>query len=112
MNDLASRACEACRLGAPLVTDAEAAELHQQIPDWELIETDGIKQLTRTFRFNNFAEALAFTGQVGVVAEEANHHPTLVTEWGRVRVTWWTHKISGLHVNDFIMAARADSIAG
>ena len=111
MSELASRECNACRAGAPLVSAAEAAELHQQIPAWNLIEVDGIKQLTRRFRFGNFAEALAFTNEIGSIAEEANHHPKLVTEWGSVRVTWWTHKIHGLHVNDFIMAARADAIA-
>ncbi len=111
MCELATRKCEACRVGAPTVTDAEAGELHRQIPAWELIEADGIKRITRTFRFGNFAEALAFTNQIGSIAEEANHHPRLVTEWGRVGVTWWTHKIRGLHVNDFIMAARADALA-
>ncbi len=112
MCELATRKCEACRVGAPMVTDAEAAELHRQIPAWELIEVDDIKRITRTFRFGNFAEALAFTNQIGSIAEEANHHPMLVTEWGKVSVTWWTHKIRGLHVNDFIMAARADALAG
>ncbi|HJO03860.1 MAG TPA: 4a-hydroxytetrahydrobiopterin dehydratase [Acidobacteriota bacterium] len=111
MSELARRDCDACKLGAPLVTDAEAAELRQQIPAWQLVETDGIKQLTRTFQFSNFAAALAFTREIGAIAEEANHHPRLVTEWGRVGVTWWTHKIRGLHVNDFIMAARVDAIA-
>ena len=60
--------------------------------------------------FRNFTESLTFTNQVGKIAEEQGHHPVLVTEWGRVTVTWWTHKIKGLHRNDFIMAAKTDQI--
>ena len=81
-----------------------------KIPEWNLIEVDGIKRLTRTFRFNDFREALAFTNEVGAIAEEEGHHPALLTEWGSVTVTWWTHKIRGLHVNDFIMAAKTDAL--
>ena len=45
------------------------------------------------------------------MAEEEGHHPALLTEWGRMTVTWWTHKISGLHRNDFIMAAKTDELS-
>jgi len=62
------------------------------------------------FSFKNFVEALAFTNSVGALAEEQGHHPDLLTEWGRVTVTWWSHKIKGLHRNDFIVAARTDQI--
>ena len=62
------------------------------------------------FRFSNFAEALTFTDKVGELAETEGHHPAILTEWGRVTVTWWTHKIRGLHRNDFIMAAKTDQI--
>ncbi len=110
MSELGKRVCEACRVGAPLVTDAEAAALQVQIPDWEILESDGIKRLARRFRFANFADALKFTNAVAAIAEEANHHPRLVAEWGAVEVTWWTHKIRGLHLNDFIMAARTDAV--
>ncbi len=110
MTTLTQEKCVACRRDAPRVTDAEIAELKPQIPDWALIERDGIKRLERTFRFPNFAEALAFTTKVGELAEAEEHHPALVTEWGRVTVTWWTHKIKGLHRNDFIMAAKTDGI--
>jgi 4a-hydroxytetrahydrobiopterin dehydratase len=102
--------CVACRGGEPTVTDEEIRELHPQIPDWQIPERDGIKQLERTFKFKNFAEALRFTNQVGELAEEEDHHPRLVTEWGKVTVTWWTHKIKGLHQNDFIMAAKTDEL--
>ena len=110
MTTLTQEKCVACRRDAPRVTDAEIAELKPQIPDWALIERDGIKRLERIFHFPNFAEALAFTTKVGELAEAEGHHPALVTEWGRVTVTWWTHKIKGLHRNDFIMAAKTDGI--
>jgi 4a-hydroxytetrahydrobiopterin dehydratase len=93
------------------VTEAEVQELRPQVPDWTLVEREGIQRIERVFRFANFAEALAFTNRVGALAEEERHHPAILTEWGRVTVTWWTHKIRGLHRNDFIMAAKADSLA-
>lgn len=67
-----------------------------------------VRKLRHSFRFPDFAAALAFTDAVGAAAEESGHHPALLTEWGRVTVTWWTHKIRGLHRNDVIMAARTD----
>ena len=110
METLAGMKCVACRRDAPTVTDEEVAELHPQVPEWELVEIDGVKRLRRVFSFADFAEALSFTNDVGRVAEEEGHHPALLTEWGRTTVSWWTHKINGLHRNDFIMAAKTDRI--
>ncbi len=100
----------ACRRDAPTVTDAEVAELKPQILEWSLLERDSIKRLERVFKLDNFASALAFTNKVGELAEGEGHHPAILTEWGRVTVTWWTHKIRGLHRNDFIMAAKTDRL--
>ena len=111
MKTLSAERCVACRRDSPRVTEAEIAELRREIPDWELLERDGIARLQRLFPFPSFADALAFTNQVGALAEEEGHHPALLTEWGRVTVTWWTHKIRGLHRNDFIMAAKTDGLA-
>ena len=102
--------CEACRIGAPLATEAEIAEMMTQIPGWKILEREGIRRLERVFHFADFAEALAFTNRVGAVAETEGHHPALLTEWGSVTVAWWSHKIRGLHRNDFIMAARTDQL--
>ncbi|WP_439510803.1 4a-hydroxytetrahydrobiopterin dehydratase [Marinimicrobium koreense] len=110
MNDLAGQTCEACRSDAPRVSDAEVAELKTQVPDWQTLTVDDEQRLRRVFKFKNFAEALAFTQRVGDLAEEADHHPALLTEWGKVTVDWWTHKIGGLHRNDFIMAAKTDRV--
>jgi len=111
MSALSGERCVACRRDSPRVTDAEAAELKRQIPDWRLVERDGIARLERTFEVPSFADALALTNRVGALAEEEGHHPALLTEWGRVTVSWWTHKIRGLHRNDFIMAAKTDALA-
>lgn len=110
MSDLSSMKCVACRGTEPPLTDAEIAELQPQVPEWELIEVNGMKHLKRVFKVKNFVEALALTNQIGMIAEEEDHHPMLVTEWGRVTVEWWTHKIKGLHKNDFIMAAKTNAI--
>ena len=108
MSELAKGHCEPCRKGAPQVTEAEAAELRREVPEWEMIERGGEKMLNRVFTFTDFAAALAFTNRIGAIAEEEGHHPALMTEWGRVTVRWWTHKIGGLHRNDFMMAAKTD----
>jgi 4a-hydroxytetrahydrobiopterin dehydratase len=110
MEPLAQMRCVACRKDAPTVTEEEIADLHPQIPDWEIVELDGIKRLRRVFPTDDFAQALKFTQRVGEIAEEEGHHPALLTEWGRTTVTWWTHKIKGLHRNDFIMAAKTDQL--
>jgi 4a-hydroxytetrahydrobiopterin dehydratase len=111
MNTLSAERCVACRRDSPQVTEAEIAELRREIPDWHLVERDSITRLERIFHVATFADALAFTNRVGALAEEEGHHPALLTEWGRVTVTWWTHKIRGLHRNDFIMAAKTDALA-
>lgn len=111
MATLTDLQCIPCRAGTPPLTDDEIAALRPDVPDWDVIERDGIKRLERVFRFKNFAEALAFTHEVGELAESEGHHPALLTEWGRVTVTWWTHKIKGLHRNDFIAAAKTDRLA-
>jgi 4a-hydroxytetrahydrobiopterin dehydratase len=103
--------CVACRRDAPQATAAEIAGYLPQIPAWQIVEQDGIPRLTRVFTFPDFASALAFTNRVGALAEQEGHHPALLTEWGRVTVTWWTHKIRGLHRNDFIAAAKTDLLA-
>ena len=108
---LTQERCVACRRDAPTVTEAEIGVLHPQVPEWELVEEEGIKRLRRIFGFDDFARALDFTNRVGALAEEEGHHPALLTEWGRTTVTWWTHKIRGLHRNDFIMAAKTDQLA-
>jgi 4a-hydroxytetrahydrobiopterin dehydratase len=110
MTTLAQFQCIPCRGGEPTLTADEIAGLKPEAPDWDIVEKDGILRLERVFKFKNFLQALAFTNRVGELAEAQGHHPALLTEWGRVTVTWWTHKIKGLHRNDFIMAAKTDEL--
>jgi 4a-hydroxytetrahydrobiopterin dehydratase len=110
MTGLAERHCEACRADAPRVTAEEMARYQKDVPEWHVIAPDGINRLERTFTFKNFAGALDFTNKVGAIAEAEGHHPDILTSWGKVTVTWWTHKIRGLHRNDFIMAAKTDHL--
>jgi len=102
--------CSACRGDEPPLTDEEIEELMPQTPEWKLVERDGIKRLERTFKFRNFADALEFVNEVGRIAEEEGHHPVIELSWGRATVAWYTHKIEGLHQNDFIMAAKTDEL--
>ena len=111
MTMLARERCTACRRDSPSVTPGEIAALHPQTPEWELIDTDSIPKLARArFASGTSPQALEFTNRVGELAEEEGHHPRLTTEWGRVWVSWWTHKIRNLHRNDFVMAAKTDEI--
>ncbi|HET6231479.1 MAG TPA: 4a-hydroxytetrahydrobiopterin dehydratase [Longimicrobiaceae bacterium] len=105
---LATEKCVPCRGGEGALDAAQTAELMASVPGWTLGEKDGVPRIERVFRFPDFATALAFTNRVGAAAEKEGHHPALLTEWGRVTVTWWTHDVGGLHRNDFVMAAKAD----
>lgn len=110
MINLAAGNCTKLREGEAALTDAEIEDLLLHIPQWQVIEVEGTKRLERTFKFKNFAQALEFTDRIGARAEAEDHHPLIVTEWGKVTVNWWTHKVGGLHRNDFIMAAKTDEV--
>jgi 4a-hydroxytetrahydrobiopterin dehydratase len=107
---LSSKHCVPCHGGEPLATDAEKDSFGEQIPKWSITTVDGEERLVREYTFPDFAAALAFTNRVGAIAEAEGHHPALLTEWGKVTVSWWTHAIGGLHENDFIMASKTDEL--
>jgi len=110
MEALSKLKCIACRGGEPPASAEELREYQPQIPEWKVVEVEGVPRLQRLFKFKDFAAALEFTNRVGDIAEAEDHHPRLVTEWGRVTVEWWTHIIKGLHRNDLIMAAKTDEV--
>ena len=110
MEQLAQQECTACTGEEPRISAEEIAQLKPQLPDWSIVEEEGESRLKRTYKFPDFLTALDFTNKVGDAAEKAGHHPALLTEWGKVTVSWWTHAIGGLHKNDFIMAAKTDEI--
>lgn len=107
---LTSERCQACHKGAPSVPESEQQALLEEIPDWRLIDVDGVKRLQRVFRVKGWRPAVDFTNRVAEIADAQDHHPAILTEWGKVTVTWWTHAIRGLHRNDFIMAAKTDEV--
>lgn len=110
MNKLSSLSFTIPRKGESALSRSESETYLKQIPEWQILEQDGPERLSREFKFKNFVEALNFTNQVGELAEQEDHHPSILTEWGKVRVTWWTHVVNGLHLNDFIAAAKTDQI--
>ncbi len=106
---LASQSCTPCRGGVPPMAAAEAARLLAGLPDWQL--QDDSTRIQRRCRFKNFAAALAFVDRVGALAEAEGHHPDISFGWGYATISLHTHKIKGLHENDFIMAAKIDQLA-
>ena len=104
---LSSRKCIPCEGGAAPLKGEALAGLLAQVPLWQVI---GEHHLTRTFKFPNFAKALAFVNRAGALAEEQGHHPLIHFTWGKVTVDIWTHKIDGLTESDFILAAKIDLI--
>jgi 4a-hydroxytetrahydrobiopterin dehydratase len=108
MSQLANRDCVPCKGGIPPLGPEAIRPLLAEIdPGWEAVDDH---HLARSFQFQDFAEALAFTNRVGELAESQGHHPDLHLAWGRVRVEVWTHKIDGLHESDFIFAAKCDRL--
>lgn len=109
--ELTNQKCEPCSGNSPPVSDEEIAELKPQVPDWKIREEAEERRLERTYKLPDFRTALNFTNRIGEEAEKEGHHPALLTEYGKLTVTWWTHAISALHKNDFIMAAKTDELA-
>ncbi|MDA9367565.1 4a-hydroxytetrahydrobiopterin dehydratase [Gammaproteobacteria bacterium] len=105
------RHCEPCKLGTPVISEEEAHQLVLGVPGWKRQFHGGVEKLVREFFFISFKDAFTFTAKVANAADREDHHPTVLTEWGKVTVYWWSHRVDGLHVNDFIMAAKTDTIA-
>ncbi len=110
MSELSEKSCVPCRGGEPRLTAQQIDTYLKVVEGWDLVEVNGVQRIRRRFRFPDFGSALAFTREVGRIAEEQDHHPRIVTQWGSVTVDWWTHAIGGLHDNDFVMAAKADRL--
>jgi 4a-hydroxytetrahydrobiopterin dehydratase len=107
MSMLASKTCVPCRGGVPPLKGEELESLHQQVPQWHVVNEHHI---TRNFTFPDFKQALDFVNRVGTVAEAQGHHPDILLAWGKAEITLWTHKINGLTESDFIMAAKIDGL--
>ncbi len=105
---LTEKTCVPCRGGIPPLTQSEAEAMHGQVPSWAL--THEATRIERGFKFDDFAAAIAFVDKVGGLAEAEGHHPDISFGWGYAHVVFFTHKIKGLHENDFIMAAKVDAL--
>jgi 4a-hydroxytetrahydrobiopterin dehydratase len=92
------------------MTNEEIKSALASIDGWVVVERNGISRLKKSYGFSNFATAMAFTNRVGELAEQDDHHPAILTEWGKVTINWWTHTNKGLSENDFLMAAKVDAI--
>jgi 4a-hydroxytetrahydrobiopterin dehydratase len=111
MTTLSQQKCIPCHGGEAAISQAEIDTFQPQIPDWCQFEHRGEQRIERLYQVKDFKTALAFTNAIGDLAEAEAHHPAIVTEWGKVTVTWWTHTVGGLHLNDLIMAAKTDAIS-
>ena len=109
MSELQSQSCEACKIDAPRLTDTEITNLISEINDWDLIQ-EPVKQIKKIFSFPDYQSGVNFLNAVATMADQEDHHPELVLEWGKVTVIWWSHKIKGLHKNDFICASKTDNL--
>jgi 4a-hydroxytetrahydrobiopterin dehydratase len=108
MNDLLSKKCIPCNIGAAPLNQEEIYDYLKKLKDgWQVMER---KYIEKTYKFKDFIEALNFTNKVGELAEKEGHHPDIYLSWGKVVLKLWTHKIKGLHENDFILAAKIDNI--
>ncbi len=110
MSELAQLHCIRVEASTPKLSEPELSQYKAKLAGWQTYEKDGELRLEKAFKFQNFSQAVTFTNQVAKAADEEDHHPAILTEWGKVTVTWWTHRIRGLHQNDFIMAARTDQL--
>ena len=110
MVELHQLKCRACRTGDASLSDTEIIVLHRQIPNWEVKLIDGAKRLERVFMFEEFAHARLFIDKANAIAEQENDHPLITMEHRKVALSFWTHKVKGLHLNDFIMAAKMDRL--
>lgn len=110
MSELAKKKCVPCEGGVDPLSEAEARKLMPELDtEWMLI--DGGRILARTFTFKDFVEAMKFVNKVADVAEEEGHHPDMTLSYNTLSIELTTHAIDGLSENDFILAAKIDTIA-
>jgi 4a-hydroxytetrahydrobiopterin dehydratase len=110
MKELANLHCSPVTANTPRLPGREISRLSAELPRWETHLQKGMLRLEKSYQFKEFSQALAFTNRLGQLANQEDHHPAILTEWGKVTVAWWTHKIKGLSMNDFIMAAKTENL--
>lgn len=108
--NLKNRSCEACRPDAPKATPEEIETYSKAIPQWQIIQEDGLDKLMRCYPTQKYAETLKLINAIAELSEKEGHHPVMLFEFRQCTVYWWSHKMKGLHVNDFICAAKCDEV--
>jgi len=108
MEGLSEKSCVPCRGGIPPLTEPAAKDLLRRTPGWSLAENG--TRLQRSFEFRDFVAAMEFVNRVADIAEHEGHHPDIAIHWNKVDLVLWTHKIGGLHENDFILAAKINRL--
>jgi len=111
MSDLATESLENSKATAKKLLIEQIENLLPQLPGWVVKNVDSVERVEKIYKFKDFSAALAFTNEIGALAEKEDHHPALLTEWGQVTVTWWSHGLGGVHRNDLIMAARTERLS-
>ncbi|KKR51149.1 MAG: hypothetical protein UT84_C0002G0010 [Candidatus Curtissbacteria bacterium GW2011_GWA1_40_16] len=109
MDDLASKKCVPCEGGTPPMPRGDAEALLAHVLGWEILD-EGVLKIKRNFKFKDFKSALSFVNKVGAIAEEEGHHPDIEFGWGKARISLFTHAVSGLSENDFILAAKINKL--
>ncbi|MBN2341232.1 MAG: 4a-hydroxytetrahydrobiopterin dehydratase [Deltaproteobacteria bacterium] len=110
MNNRAKKTCRACSPDAPRAPRLERQQFQKEHVNWQFVNENDIEKIRRTFFFDQYSEAIDFTNEIAELADFEDHHPTILLEWGKVTVTWWTHKIGGVHINDLLMARETDDL--
>lgn len=106
--NLTHKKCVPCEGGVEPLHQDEIVKYLGAVKGWTL---NADKHITREYVFRDFAQALAFVNEVGKIAEEEGHHPDITLHgWNKVSLTLFTHAISGLHLNDFVLAAKINEL--
>ena len=108
--NLAQKTCEPCKKGAQKLSDTQIIAYLKEVSSWRVVSEDEELKLFKLFEFVDFEETMYFVNKVAALAEHEGHHPVMLVEFRSVKVWWWTHKIRGLHENDFIMGTKTDEI--
>ena len=105
--ELQKKHCVPCEGGEKPLSEADIRNYQEVVPRWNV---EPGPRLTRTLKFKDFKEAMEFVNRMAAIAEAEGHHPDFNVHWNEVRVELWTHATGGLHLNDFILAAKIDGV--
>jgi 4a-hydroxytetrahydrobiopterin dehydratase len=110
MKNLTTMHCVKVSKLTPVVSTDEIKQYLDQLPGWSMERISGELRLVKKFSFKDFKQAIEFADKIALMADEEDHHPAILVEWGSVTVNWWTHVIHELSINDAIMAAKTDKL--